>query len=133
MLVVAAVPRAVRVAGALVCAQGVLGVAFAVVLVVSAASGSGRVGDILGEAGYFFVLSAGVLAAGIGLVVGRTWARTPAIVVQLLLLGVAWYTAVPSGRPEFGVPVAAVCLLIGGLLMAPSTRSWAERTVPPSA
>lgn len=132
MPVVAAVPRAVRVAGALVCAQGALGVAFAVVLVVSAAHGGERVGDVLGEAGYFLVLSAGVLAAGVGLVAGRTWARSPAIVVQLLLLGVAWYTAVPSGRPAFGVPVAAVCVLVGGLLLTSSARAWAERADRPS-
>ena len=79
---------------------------------------------LLAEAGYFLLLSVAVLLVGVGLLAGRRWARGPAIVVQLLLLGVAWYTAVPSGRPEFGVPVALVCLAVFGLLLGQRARSW---------
>jgi hypothetical protein len=126
MPVVAAVPGPVRVAGALVCAQGLLGLVFVVALVWRVVGGTERAGNVLGEAGYFLVLSAAVLAVGAGLVLGRRWARTPAIVVQLLLLGVAWYTAGPSGRPEYGIPVAAVCLVTAGLLFSPAARTWSE-------
>lgn len=133
MPVVAAVPGQVRLAGALVCAQGALGLGFAVALVVRAAGGAERVGDVLGEAGYFALLSAAVLAVGVGLALGRRWARTPAIVVQLLLLGVAWYTTGPSGRPEIGVPVGLVCLACVALLFAPKVRAWAEAVPPPGS
>ena len=122
----AAVPGQVRLAGALVCAQGLLGLGFAVALVVRAAGGAQRPGEVLGEAGYFLLLSTAIIVVGAGLLGGRRWARSPAIVVQLLLLGVAWYTAVPSGRPEFGVPVALVCLVVGGLLLGQRARSWSE-------
>jgi len=133
MPVVAAVPGQVRLAGGLVCAQGTLGLAFAAALVVRAAGGAERVVDVLAEAGYFLVLAAAVLAVGVGLLTGRRWARTPAIVVQLLLLGVAWYTAGPSGRPEVGIPVGLVSLLVTGLLFAPRARAWAERQEPDTA
>lgn len=126
MPVVAAVPGQVRLAGGLVLAQGALGLAFAAALVVRAAGGAERVGDVLAEAGYFLVVAGAVLAVGAGLLLGRRWARTPAIVVQLLLLGVAWYTTGPSGRPEVGVPVALACLLAAGLLFTPAARAWAE-------
>lgn len=120
---VAVVPGQVRLAGALVCAQGLLGLGFAVALVVRAAGGAQHPTEVLGEAGYFLLVSTAVLVVGAGLLGGRRWARGPAIVVQLLLLGVAWYTAVPSGRPEFGVPVAVVCLVVGGLLLGQGARS----------
>jgi hypothetical protein len=125
MPVVAAAPGQVRLAGALVCAQGLLGLAFAVALLVRA-TGVDRAGDVIAEAAYFLLVSVAVLLVGVGLLVGRRWARGPAIVVQLLLLGVAWYTAVPSGRPEFGVPVALVCLAVGGLLLGQPARSWSD-------
>lgn len=125
MPLVAAVPGSVRLAGALVCAQAALGLAFAAALVARAADAQ-RAGEVFGEAGYFLVLSAAVLAVGVGLILGRRWSRTPAIVVQLLLLGVAWYAAVPSGRPEFGLPVAVVCLSVGALLFSSRARAWAE-------
>jgi hypothetical protein len=121
---VAAVPGQVRLAGVLVCAQGLLGLAFAVALVVRATGGARSPGEVLGEAGYFLLISTAILVTGAGLLGGRRWARGPAIVVQLLLLGVAWYTAVPSGRPEFGVPVAVVCLVVGGLLLGQRARLW---------
>ena len=127
MPVVAAVPGPVRLAGGIVCAEGALGLVFTVALLVRAAGGVERVGDVLAEAAYFAVLAAAVLAVGIGLLIGRRWARTPAIVVQLLLLGVAWYTAGPSGRPEVGVPVGLVCVLVAVPLFAPSARDWAQR------
>jgi len=123
---VAAVPGQVRLAGALVCVQGSLGLAFAVALLTRAAGGARHPGEVLGEAGYFLLISTAILAVGVGLLSGRRWARGPAIVVQLLLLGVAWYTAVSSGRPEFGVPVAIVCLVVGGLLLGQRARSWSE-------
>lgn len=126
MPVVAAVPGQVRLAGGIVCAEGALGLAFAVALLVRAAGGVERVGDVLAEAAYFAVLAAAVLAVGIGLLLGKRWARTPVIVVQLLLLGVAWYAAGPSGRPEVGIPVGLVCLVVIGLLFGPKAKSWAE-------
>ncbi|MFE9745168.1 hypothetical protein ACFYOT_09710 [Saccharothrix saharensis] len=118
------VPPAVRVAGALTAVQGLTGLAFAVALVVRSFSAE-KSGEVLGEAAYFAVLSAGVLAAGAGLVLGRHWGRTPAIVVQLLLLGVAWYMYGPSDRQLWGALLGGYVVITLVLLFTNPVRRWA--------
>lgn len=118
-------PAPVRAAAAVVCLQGALSAAFAVALLVRPAGGTQPLTDVLGEAAYFVALAAGVLAVGVALWRGHRWARTPALVLQIVGLGVAWYTAGASGRPEVGLPVAAVCLAAGAALLGPRARAWA--------
>ncbi|NUT51816.1 MAG: hypothetical protein HOV94_31665 [Saccharothrix sp.] len=118
------VPPAVRAAGALTALQGLTGLAFAVALVVRSFSAE-KSGEVLGEAAYFAVLSAGVLAAGIGLLLGKHGGRTPAIVVQLLLLGVAWYMYGPSGRQLWGALLGVYVVGTLVLLFTNPVRRWA--------
>jgi hypothetical protein len=119
-------PTTVRGAGVIVCLQGLAGVGFAVVLLVRAIGGGSSAGNnVFGEAGYFAVISGGVLACGIGLLLGRQWARSPAVVVELLLLGVAWYAIGPSGQPLIGVPVAVVSVAVLFLVFTERSREWA--------
>jgi hypothetical protein len=118
-------PRAVRTAGVLTGLQGLAGIVFAVALVIRAFSGAQSTGKVLGEAGYFTVLCAGVLAAGVGLVLGKRWARTPAIVVQLLLLGVAWYAYGPSGQKLAGSLIGVYSVVVVVLLFTNRVRAWA--------
>lgn len=118
------VPAAVRVAGVLTSLQGLAGIAFAVALVVRAFGGAESTGKVLGEAGYFIVLCSGVLAAGIGLVLGKRWARTPSIVVQLLLLGVAWYMYGPSGQQLVGSLIGIYVVVVIVLLFTNPVRHW---------
>jgi hypothetical protein len=118
------VPPAVRAAGALTAAQGLAGLAFAVALVVRSFSAA-EAGGVLGEAAYFAVLSGGVLVAGGGLVLGKHWGRTPSIVVQLLLLGVAWYLYGPSDRQLWGSLLGAYVVLTLVLLFTNPVRRWA--------
>ena len=118
------VPGTVKAAGVLVGIEGLAGLAFAVILLIGGSSRPGM--NIYGEAGYFTVLFGGVLACGIGLLLGKRWARGPATAIQILLLGVALYATFPSSQPLFGLPVAA--LGIGSLVLlfrAPS-RIWAD-------
>jgi hypothetical protein len=118
------VPPAVRAAGALTAVQGLVGLAFAVALVVRSFSVE-QSGGLLGEAAYFAVLSAGVLAAGGGLLLGKHWGRTPAVVVQLLLLGVAWYMYGPSGRQLWGALLGVYVVGTLVLLFTNPARRWA--------
>lgn len=95
------VPRTVRVAGVLTTLQATAGFVFVIALLIRSTSAVGGVGEFgptqtYGEAGYFTLLSAGVLAAGIGMLKGKHWARTPALLLQLILLGIAWYATGPS-------------------------------------
>ncbi len=126
MRIEADTPKTVRGAGVLVALQGLVGVVFAVALLVRAFSGVKTIGNLYGEAAYFAVLGGAVLACGVALFLGRRGVRSPITVIQILLLGVAWYAAGPSGRPEYGIPVAVVCLVVLYLLFNAPARAWAE-------
>jgi hypothetical protein len=122
-------PSLVRAAAVVVCAQGALAAAFAVLLAIASSIGSAeraqKLTGVLAEAGFFLVLAAAVLAVGVALLRGHRWARTPALVLQVVLLGVAWYTLGPSGRPEYGVPIGLVSLATAAALLGPKARAWA--------
>jgi hypothetical protein len=72
-------------------------------------------------------MGSAVLAAGWALWSGRRWGRGIAVFAQLLLLPVAYWAAVDSGRWAFGVPVALVALIVLGLLFSPSALAWATQ------
>lgn len=125
MRIASAAPPTIRGAGILVGLQGLAGLAFAVALLVRALGGASTTGNnIYGEAGYFAVIGGAVVAVGVALFLGRHWARSPAVVVELLLLGVAWYAAGPSGRPELGAPVGVLCVVVLYLLFTAKSRAW---------
>ncbi|WP_325161769.1 hypothetical protein [Actinophytocola sp.] len=106
--------------------QGLAGVAFAVAVLVHALGSDAPAGNLLGETAYFALIGGGVLACGIGLILGKSWARTPTLVVEIVLLGVSWYAIGPSRRPELGLPVAALCVLVLVLLLSARARAWAD-------
>lgn len=118
-------PPTVRGAGILVGLQGLVGIVFAVALLIRALGGATSVGNLYGEAGYFAVIGGAVLGCGVALVLGKRGARAPSTVVEILLLGVSWYAGGPSGRPEFGIPLAALCLVVLYLLYNARSREWA--------
>jgi hypothetical protein len=122
-------------AGALVGAQGLMSVAMAVWLAVRALSAADAAvdGNVLGEAGYFLVMGAGLVAVGVGLVVGRQWARTPAIVAQLLLLPFAYSLLGASRQLALGVVAGAVVLGTFLLLISERSRAWSMGLTEPDA
>ena len=113
-------PRPVLLAAAAVVVQGVAGVV------------GGIVGTVVGGVstvpvwGFVILLGLGYAGAGGALVAGVRGARGPAVVAQLLLLGIAFYAAVPSARPEWGLPVALVAVGVLAGLLGRSGRAWAE-------
>jgi hypothetical protein len=115
-------PTTVRAGGLLVGLQGLGGLAFAVVVLVQ--PGVLTTSDRLGEAGFLALLAAAVIGLGIALVLGKRGARSPAVVVELVLVGIAGYATVPSSRPELGIPFAAFCILVLYLLLNPRARNW---------
>lgn len=119
-------PKTVRGAGLLVALQGLFGVVFAVALLVRALSGAETIGNLYGEAAYFAVLGGAVLGCGVALFLGKRGVRGPITVIQILLLGVSWYAMGPSDRPEYGIPVAGVCVLVLYLLYNVRAREWVE-------
>jgi hypothetical protein len=115
-------PRNIRLAGGLVAAQGLVGVVFAVVVL--AAPGSLTMRDRFGEAGFFLLLALTVVALGVALVLGKRGARSPSVVVELILVGIAGYATVPSGQILWGLLIAVVCLYTLFLLLNSHARDW---------
>ncbi|MBV9013298.1 MAG: hypothetical protein JO272_14860 [Pseudonocardiales bacterium] len=125
-------PRPVRAAGMLVGLQGVVGVALAAWLLATVVRGSTP--PVLAGATAAWLAGFGgiLIVVGAKLVRGRRAARTPALVAQLLLLGVCWYAVGPSSQPAYGIPAATLCLLVLVLLVCPPALRWAARTHRPA-
>lgn len=117
-------PPQVRLAGALVAVEGLVGLGFAVALVLRAGSADLPVSFVLGEAGLFVVLGGALVAAGVALVVGRRWARTPAIVAQLLLLPVVYSLIGPSRQLVLGIVAGVFVVATFLLLISERSREW---------
>jgi hypothetical protein len=131
-----AAPRQVRLAGVLVGVQGLLGLGFAAALVVRALTADGggmRVGAIIGEAGYFVLIGAALVAVGAGLGTGRRWARTPAIVTQLLLLPVVYTLLGPSRQLLLGIVAGVFVAGTFLLLISEAARTWSMGLDVPDA
>jgi hypothetical protein len=128
---VPATPKQVRCAGVLVGIQALGACAFVIALVIGGVRGNAAApGSVWAETAFFVLLTAGVVAVAVGLLRGRQWSRTPAAVLQILLLGVAYY-AMQSARPAIAVPVAAFCVAVIVLLFVRATRRWAaQRPLP---
>ncbi len=117
-------PPQVRAAGVLVALQALLALVFAGFLVVRASSAELPASFVLGEAAYFAVIGAALLAVGLGLLAGRRWARTPAIVTQLLLLPVVYSLLGPSRQLVLGIVAGAVVITAFLLLISERSRMW---------
>jgi hypothetical protein len=117
-------PVQVRAAGALVGVQALAAAGFAVVLAVRAGSAALGMGPVLGEAGFFLLVAVAVGAVAAGLLRGRRWARTPAIVTQLLLLPVVYSLIGPSRQLALGLATFAVVFAAFMLLINERSRAW---------
>ncbi|HEY4021746.1 MAG TPA: hypothetical protein VGM75_23880 [Pseudonocardiaceae bacterium] len=119
-------PVSVRIAGVLVGLQGLAGFGYAVAVLVGAFTHTkGAVGNLYAEAGFFAVMGAAVVAVAVGLLRGQPWTRTPAAVLQLIFLGIAWYVFGPSGQVVVGVVTAVFCVATLVLLFTARARAWA--------
>jgi uncharacterized membrane-anchored protein YitT (DUF2179 family) len=114
----------VRAAGVLVAVQGVAALAFAVAVLVQALHRPSDGGNLYGEAGFFAVLAIAVLAVAAGLVLGLRWARTPAFLVQILLIAVSWY-AINSRFTGLAIATIVACAVTVVLLFTAPSRAWA--------
>lgn len=120
-------PPAVRRAGFLVAAEGVLGLIGAAVYVVRGLAGADQhIVSGYGNALWLVCICGGVLAGGWALITGRRWGRGIGVFANLLLLGVAWYVF-QSGQLQYAIVVALVSLVTLGLLFSPSAVQWISR------
>lgn len=117
-------PPQVRVAGGIVGLQGLVGLVFAVVIGVGAAQSQLGLQAVLAETGYFAILGVALVAVGGGLVTSHRWARTPAIVMQLLLLPVVYSLIGPSQQLLLGIGCGIVVFAAFMLLISEPSRVW---------
>jgi uncharacterized membrane protein (DUF2068 family) len=118
-------PTTVRQAAVLVALEGAAGLVAAVAFVIRGLAGADQsTVSGFGNAAWFAIVGAAVLAAGWALWTGRRWGRGFAVVAQLLLLPVTWYIAVGSHQWLYGAPIAVVALAILVLLFSPSALQW---------
>lgn len=106
--------------------QGLAGFGYAIAVLVGAFSHTqGAIGSLYAEAGFFIVMGAAIVAVAVGLLRGQPWTRTPAAVLQLIFLGIAWYVFGPSGQVAAGVATAVFCVATLVLLFTRNARAWA--------
>ncbi|WP_199432444.1 hypothetical protein [Qaidamihabitans albus] len=118
-------PREVRLAGALTALPGFAMVAIGVVIALESGGAPEQPGNnIYAEVAYYVLLGLGVLACAAGLVLGKTWARSPGVVLGLLLVGIGWYATGPSSQPGIGIPTLAAGALVVVLLFRRASRAW---------
>ncbi len=117
-------PVQIRIAGALVALQGLAAIAFAIVIGVQASALQLPPAAVLGQAAYYVVIGLALLGVGIGLVLGRRGARTPAIVTQLLLLPVVYSLIGPSQELVLGIVSGVYVAGTFLLLISEPSRRW---------
>ena len=113
-----------RAAGVLVGLQALAALVFTVALAMRAGSAQLGVGPVLGQAGFFLLVATTLGFVAFGLVSGRRWARTPAIVTQLLLLPVVYSLIGPSRQVLIGLVAGAVVFAAFMLLINERSRTW---------
>lgn len=119
-------PREVRLAGAVTAVPSLALLVFGVVVLVNGLGEPAQPGNnVFVESGTFIVVALAFLAASAGLVLGHTWARSPGVVIALIVIGLGWYLLGPSGEPAWGVPIALFGIATLVLLFRRPSRAWA--------
>jgi hypothetical protein len=120
----------VRAAGVLVAVQALAALAFAVALVVRTGATPVGAGPVVGEAGFFLLVAVALGAVAVGLLTGRLWARTPALVTQLLLLPVVYSLIGPSRQAVVGLLAGTLVFATFMLLLNERSRRWSMGVDP---
>jgi hypothetical protein len=110
-------PRPVRLAAAVVAAEGVALIVLALVEAVSTiVSEAASASLALVTAAFAAATGALLLWLARALVRLRRAARTPVVVLQLIALPIGWNLVGTSGRPELGLPVIVLAVAVLALL-----------------
>jgi hypothetical protein len=120
-------PPSVRVAAVLVAAEG-LGL-----LVYGGFNASGGIANhangvqLAAQVAYFVVLGGLLGLVCSGLLRGRRWARTPALVAQVVVIAIGLWMAFPSGRLRWGIGLIVLGAVTFALLVTPAANHWIKQ------
>lgn len=106
-------------------ALGIVG--FGVSVVLSATVDGTSIGPALAQGAYFVVLALFVAAVAAGLFRGHRWARTPGIVIEIIVSAIGLWLAFPSDRLGWGLALALLGIVTGYLLVSPASNLWIAR------
>jgi hypothetical protein len=126
-----ATPRALLVVAAIVGAEALVGLGYGVYLLVEALFGTPRdLGQAIAVGVTVLILALPLPLVAKGLTQAKMWSRTPAVMVQLLALWMAYFM-VQANNYAAAVPTTAVAVagLVGIFLPASTsalTRHWRE-------
>ena len=116
-------PRAVRWAALVVAVEvAALAAGMAGLLYLTATGSVASVGNAVGLAVVVAVLGIALGACAVGLRRVALWARTPVVVLQIILGMIGYTAAFQAGQPTFGIPVLVLVALELYLLATPEAR-----------
>lgn len=124
-------PGTVRVAAILVALQGLGLLVLAGMTLSSGLAHDAAVPQLAAQTAYFVVLGAAVILVASGLLRGRRWGRSPAIVVQVVVIAVGMWLAFPSGQLGRGLALIAMGAAALGLLFSPHANHWIRQFPTP--
>ena len=120
-------PETVRIAAKIGMLEGVGGIGFAGFLLIRSLQGFHDPGAVIsgwGTALWFILIFGAVLAASIALAKGHRWGRAPILMMNLFLVGVAYYMFT-SDRYLWAAGTALLGVVTLGLLFNRSAVDWA--------
>lgn len=124
-------PATVRTAAVLVALQG-LGLIVLAGMTLSAGLSHGAAGvQLAAQTGYFVILGAALVLVASGLARGRRWGRSPALVVEVIVIAIGMWMAFPSGRLPQGLALIGLGALTFGLLVTPRANHWIKQFPTP--
>ena len=122
-------PAPLVVAASLVAVEGLLLLGYAVLELAS--TSSDRVAVAVTTAVFFAAYGGLLLAAAWAVTHGRSWARSPIVLAQLIQLGVAWSFRGGGTTVAAAVLALVAVLVLVGLLVPSSIAALDEREVRP--
>ncbi|ADG77744.1 Integral membrane protein OS=Tsukamurella paurometabola (strain ATCC 8368 / DSM / CCUG 35730/ CIP 100753 / JCM 10117 / KCTC 9821 / NBRC 16120 / NCIMB 702349/ NCTC 13040) OX=521096 GN=Tpau_1112 PE=4 SV=1 [Tsukamurella paurometabola] len=122
-----AAPGTVRAAGVIVGLEGIVALGWGVLELIRGITGAAESSrGAYGMAFWMLPIGSAVLAGGIALLQGKRWGRTLGVLTNLLLGFAGISGAFSQGRPEVGVPMIIVAVVVLGLMFSPPTVAWLE-------
>ncbi|HSA52999.1 MAG TPA: hypothetical protein VLH10_23180 [Yinghuangia sp.] len=121
-------PVSFRIATGFVAVETAVGLGFSLYILGASVFGDpSDEGKGISEGIYLLLLGLGMLATTVGLVRGRRWSRSPAITINLVVLGIGYWMISGSGRWAFGILILAVGLASIVILGRPSLYQALEK------